>query len=258
MKRSLLAARQLSHQSSQQSSRECLPSLRWRWLCGSKFLLSGTAALGLQMLCVGGLSGLIAGLSGMGAIALTPAAVYAYTTQDLLTVSREAGEDYNALTRRAEAAARSLAQQRFDSDILLTRVMITVLGDNGGQIAPILLLDVNRPDWRSRPDPQVWAKYYRSTPRLIMEDPAPTAQPTPPAVPTPITPTPAEPAEPEAIPPARFPVPVTPIRPAPSGTTAPSSSAEPAEDESAENRNPVNLQDLTLPEGVAVPRSILR
>lgn len=254
MKRSLLAARQLSHQ----SSHECLSFSRWRWLCGSKFLLPGTAALGLQLLCVGGLSGLIAGLSGMGAIALTPAAVYAYTTQDLLTVSREAGEDYNALTRRAEAAARSLAQQRFDSDILLTRVIITVLGDNGGQIAPILLLDVNRPDWRSRPDPQVWAKYYRNTPGLIMESPTPTAQPTPPAVPTPITPAPAEPAEPEAIPPARFPVPVTPIRPAPSGTTAPSSSAQPAEDESAENRNPVNLRDLTLPEGVAVPRSILR
>ncbi|MCU0524693.1 MAG: hypothetical protein MUF72_07695 [Elainella sp. Prado103] len=191
--------------------------------------------------------------------------VYAYTTQDLLSVSRETGEDYNALTRRAEAAARSLAQQRFDSDILLTRVIITVLGDNGGQVAPILVLDVNRTNWRSRPDPQIWATYYRSTPRLLEMNgsPTPTGQPgsnQPAPAPTPATPSPRESTEPQPIPPARFPVPVTPIRPPispnrPESTVPPTNSTGDAEET---ERNPVNLQDLTLPEGVAVPRSILR
>lgn len=110
----------------------------------------------------------------------TPA-VQAYTTEDVLNVSWETGEDYNALVRRAESAARASAQQQFDSDILLTRVIITVLGENGGETVPILMLDVNRNDWRRRPDPQYWATYYRTSRTLLnLDKPAArTAQPAP-------------------------------------------------------------------------------
>jgi hypothetical protein len=69
-------------------------------------------------------------------------------------------------------------------------VVITVLGQNGGQAAPILKLDVGRNNWRSRPDPRYWSKYYRSAPALLgLEGVAPTGtlqaepQPTPAAIP---------------------------------------------------------------------------
>lgn len=138
-----------------------------------------------------------------------PAGVYAYATQDLLTVYREVGEDYNALTRRAENAARSLAQQRFDSDILQTRVVITVVGENDGQVSPILVLDVKREDWRRRPDPQFWATYYRNTRILLDMDgsgPLRLPQPVAPIAPQP-TPLPVAPTDPT--------VPATPANPSP-------------------------------------------
>jgi len=111
----------------------------------------------------------------VSSVVLFPPAAAAYTAEDLLTVSWLAGEDYLALARRAEVVARAAAQQGFDTDILLTRVVITVLGQNGGQTAPILKLDVGRNDWRQRPDPRYWASYYRSTPALLgLEGVAPT------------------------------------------------------------------------------------
>lgn len=167
--------------------------------------------------------------------------VQAYTTEDLLTVSREAGEDYTALSRRAEMAARSMAQQRFDSDILLTRVLITVLGENAGETAPILVMDVSRNDWRSRPDPQRWSKYYRSTRALLDLDIIPTTV----TLPAGTVPTPAP--IPSSSPPAIFPTPLpapapVPDAPLPSGSASPSSINIPA----------------TPPGQVGLPRSILR
>ncbi|MBF2076432.1 MAG: hypothetical protein IGS50_22100 [Synechococcales cyanobacterium C42_A2020_086] len=124
------------------------------------------------LLCSAGLTGgLTGGLIGLSTVliadAIRPLPVYAYTHEELVTVQRAAGEDYNALMRRAELAARAAAQQNFDRDILVNRVAITVLGQNGGQTAPLLVLDVSRADWRSRPDPQRWATYYSSARRLL-------------------------------------------------------------------------------------------
>ena len=129
-------------------------------------------------------------------LVFVPLPAAAYTAEDLLTVYWLAGEDYTALARRAETVARTAAQQGFDTDILLTRVVITVLGQNGGQTAPILKMDVSRNDWRNRPDPRYWSSYYRSAPALLgLEGVAPTGtlQATPMA-PAPVTPVPLPPA----------------------------------------------------------------
>ncbi len=167
--------------------------LRSRWMKGwIRLIVASRITIGMVE---GAIPGFLPGVLTVGAVTvgavtvglgmLSP--VHAYTTEDLETVYRVEGEDYNALVRRAEITARSSAQQKFDSDILLTRVVITVLGQNGGQLAPILVLDVNRNDWRNRPDPQYWAKYYRSA-RVLLElgDSAPLQ-----ALPT--SPTPAQP-----------------------------------------------------------------
>jgi hypothetical protein len=188
--------------------------------------LRPVGGLSAGLVSLGSASGLVSGLvtvvgvsTILGSELLLPQAVQAYAAQDLLTVTWVAGEDYTALARRAEDAARTMAQQRFDSDILLTRVVITVLGQNGGQTAPILLLDVNRPDWRNRPDPRYWSQYYRSTPALLgLDGVAPTGTLQAPGA----TPQQAPPTSPPAVQPAE-PAPLT----SPSPDTAPSPETAP-------------------------------
>jgi hypothetical protein len=224
---------------------------------------------------------------------LVPSPAAAYTAADQLTVYWLAGEDFTALARRAEATARTAAQQGFDADILLTRVVITVLGQNGGQTAPILKMDVSRNDWRSRPDPRYWSNYYRSTPALLgLEGVVPTgtlqANPAPaaaPAVPTPSpaptqTPTPA-PADGQPTDPANIPgnqpsstsgsstlrspgrstsrpdgSPNSTFSPAPGA--APETSPGTSPDEQPETVSPPAINLPAVPEGAGIPRSILR
>lgn len=150
----------------------------WRWSVGLLAVRMTGISAGVF------LPGVLPGVIGGTVLMAVMAPAQAYTAEDLLTVYRVEGEDYNALVRRAEITARSSAQQKFDRDILLTRVVITVLGQNGGQTAPILVLDVNRNDWRNRPDPQYWAKYYRST-RILLELDGSTSLQTAPPTPAP-------------------------------------------------------------------------
>ena len=91
----------------------------------------------------------------------------AYSTEQIISVQWDADETYEGLTRRAEMAARTAAQQSFDRDILITTVDILVLGENGSSVVPILRLKVDRNDWRNRPDPQLWATYYGSSRTLL-------------------------------------------------------------------------------------------
>jgi hypothetical protein len=211
----------------------------------------------LQIMSWIALCGSLVGLTSAAALIWVTPAVRAYTAEDVLTVSRVTGENYTALARRAEYAARSLAQQRFDRDILLTRVVITVLGQNGGQTAPVLTLDVNRNDWQRRPDPQYWARYYRSTPLLLgINGTAPVAQPPAslPPSPTPASPT-ASPAAPAA--PANAPTPSpTPNNSNNPGSTPNSGSTPPIQVESTSpaQSSPQPVPPSTIPFGIPPER----
>lgn len=98
---------------------------------------------------------------------IAPQIVQAYTARADLAIDRLPEDNYESLLRRAEAAARAAAQRSFDQDILVTEVSIIVSVQSHGAIAPVLLLDVSRPQWRTRPDPQIWAKYYRASRSLL-------------------------------------------------------------------------------------------
>ncbi len=122
-----------------------------------------------------------------------PAMVRAETARVDLTIDRLPDETYEAVLRRAEMAARAAAQRSFDKDILVTDISVYISVQSNGAIAPILLLDVSRQQWRNRPDPQRWATYFKSAQSLLLFDklqnspnPAaavtiPTASPQPPA-----------------------------------------------------------------------------
>ncbi|HYX14584.1 MAG TPA: hypothetical protein VE944_09475 [Nostoc sp.] len=98
---------------------------------------------------------------------LAPQVVRAYTARVDLAIDRLPDENYETILRRAEAAARASAQRSFDQDILVTDVSIIVSVQNNGSIAPVLTLEVSRPQWRSRPDAQNWATYFKTARSLL-------------------------------------------------------------------------------------------
>jgi hypothetical protein len=101
---------------------------------------------------------------------IAPQIVRAYTARADIVVDRLPEESYETILRRAEAAARAGAQRSFDQDILITEVAVIISGQNYGAIAPILELRVTRQQWRNRPDPQVWATYFKSARSLLLFD----------------------------------------------------------------------------------------
>lgn len=104
-------------------------------------------------------------------MAIVSPSAYAYTDRVNITLEREADEPYEGLAQRAEMAARTAAQQSFSRDILITEVDVTILGQNGLAVVPILRLTVSRNDWRSRPDPHYWSSYYSAAKMLLeLED----------------------------------------------------------------------------------------
>ncbi|MEH2079636.1 MAG: hypothetical protein V7K89_06375 [Nostoc sp.] len=99
--------------------------------------------------------------------AIAPQVVRAYTARVDLAIDRLPEENYETVLRRAEAVARAAAQRSFDQDILVTDVSIIVSVQNYGAIAPVMTLDVSRPQWRSRPDAQSWATYFKTARSLL-------------------------------------------------------------------------------------------
>lgn len=106
--------------------------------------------------------------------AIAPQMVKAYTSRTDLEIDRLPGDNYQSLLRRAEAVARAAAQRNFDQDILVTDVSIIVSVQNYGAIAPVLELNVSRNQWRNRPDPQRWAKYFKMAQTLLFFGPTAT------------------------------------------------------------------------------------
>lgn len=124
--------------------------------------------------------------------AIAPQIVQAYTARVDLLIDRLPDESYENLLRRAEAAARATTQRSFDQDILVTEVYVIISAQNRGAIAPILSLEVRRPQWQKRPDPQIWTTYFKTSRSLLLFDqPVSTTEKVPEATsPTPTNPVP--------------------------------------------------------------------
>lgn len=204
---------------------------------------------------------------GIGQMAIVPQPAHAYTATVDIELEPKVNETYETLLRRAEAIARAATQRSFDQDILVTEVALTILAQGEGATVPLMTMQVSRPQWRSRPDPQQWATYFRSAQTFLRfnqpatstttpAQPAPTPTPTPQATPTP-QPTPTFiPQQPLQVPvpgsqPAQvpqytpggppLPVPPTPQENAP--TTPPTTNTEPANTE-----QPGQVETPDLPE----------
>lgn len=236
---------------------------------------------------------------GLGAIgfdmAFLPQAVQAYTSETSVSVQRQDNEGYDALTRRAEMAARATAQRLFDEDVLVSEVAVTVVGQDGNLIVPMLVMRVSRQNWRNRPDPQQWSTYFRSARALLeLNNLETTGSPasgtsTPPANPPANAPSPsstpaATPAPVQRPPGTLAPAPSVPLQPTllppgvnqpglgtppqnPSRSAQPETPAQPGatpgassedSDETTIERTPPQINIPATPAGIGLPRSILR
>ncbi|NET58089.1 MAG: hypothetical protein F6K47_18620 [Symploca sp. SIO2E6] len=148
----------------------------------------------------------VATVGWLSLAAIAPQGAQAYTARIEVSLTRQSSESYENLLRRAEAVARAAAQRGFDGDILVTEVSVTITGQNAGAIAPILLLEVSRSNWKRRPDPQLWATYFPNTKFLLgfaefdteAETPSASPSPEPPSPPAAAPPPSDSPSTPES------------------------------------------------------------
>lgn len=95
-----------------------------------------------------------------------PQTVQAETARiDDVTIDRQPDETYDSLIQRAESAARTALEQSF-ARTQITDVSVVILGQNQGIIAPILSIDVSRPQWSSGGNEFTYFNSARSLLRL--------------------------------------------------------------------------------------------
>lgn len=106
---------------------------------------------------------------GVGVVpaALMPPAAEAYTSRLNLFLVRGSGESFDTFLRRSEIIARAGVQRSFDSDVLMTEAIVTIIGESQGIAMPVLTVSVSRSDWQRQPDVLAWIEYYPAARALL-------------------------------------------------------------------------------------------
>ncbi len=104
-------------------------------------------------------------------LGLAPRPAIAQTTVNVdLLLEPSEKESFAVFIARSEANAAVRVQSLFDQDLLRTEVRLTVLGQRGVAIAPVMKLRVTRQEWTNYPDPEIWSVYYPETRSLLAFD----------------------------------------------------------------------------------------
>lgn len=122
----------------------------------------------------------------------SPQSANAYITRQDIRVERLKNESYEAFIRRSELVLRATLQRGFDRDVVMSSMFIFIIGQHQGMEAPVMSVEVSRSQWQGRPDPRVWATYYRMSQTLLGFGYVSLPNLSPPSgiVPVPISPTP--------------------------------------------------------------------
>jgi len=161
--------------------------LRQAWAIPKLFSLSGLVSLSL----------------GCGCLSLdfinSPVAI-AQISQIPLTLSREPDETYLSFVQRATTLVTTRLKNDFSKNSSLNELRIVVIGQNNGNIAPVLSVNMSRQQWLNNPNPQPLINYFADSEFLLGFD-APVAPIPQTSTPVPTTP-PAETPSPTQSPPA--------------------------------------------------------
>ena len=182
--------------------------LRQAWIIPKFFSLSCFASL-----CCG----------GWFTVALVDSTVaISQISQIPLTLSREPDETYPNFVQRATTLVATRLKNDFSQNSSLNELRIVVIGQNNGNIAPVLSVNMSRQQWLSNPNPEPLISYFPDSQFLLGFD-----------VPAPVTPKTSTTA------------PTNPSAETPSPTQAPPPNVSPS-------NNPP-LPALTLPPEVDTP-----
>jgi hypothetical protein len=141
-------------------------SNRQRWIAP----LSAIALIGLGTTVWVGIEAINPAPSFANASQITQA-----STERLdLYVERWTNETYETLWRRSQDAALANAQQLFDRDRQISKVVIMVTAESNGAVAPLLTLEVSRDQWERQIQPERWITNVTSSKTLLgFEKPKP-------------------------------------------------------------------------------------
>ncbi len=107
------------------------------------------------------------GLTAVVNLLPSPQSANAYIARQEIRVERLKNESYDAFIRRSELVLRAALQRGFDRDVVMSSMFIFIIGQHQGLEAPVMSVEVSRSQWQSRPDPRVWATYYRMSQTLL-------------------------------------------------------------------------------------------
>jgi hypothetical protein len=102
----------------------------------------------------------------LGAMLLLSTITPAQAATKRFTQHINSSGSFETLIQQAEAIAQNTASQAF-SDPNTTEITLNITGEQSGQIAPILLLNVSRAEWQRQQNIQLWAKYPGGAKQLL-------------------------------------------------------------------------------------------
>lgn len=76
-------------------------------------------------------------------------------------------QTFTNLMQQAETLAINSITQEFAQQSTVTEVAVTIIGERNGQEVPILFSKVSRPDWQTKPNIQMWTKYFTKAAVLL-------------------------------------------------------------------------------------------
>ncbi|MBE9225234.1 hypothetical protein IQ264_07285 [Phormidium sp. LEGE 05292] len=84
-----------------------------------------------------------------------------------MTLNRQPNESYESLIARAQTNAKNVLTRSFNQNPSAKRVSVTILGQNAGQVVPIMSLNVDRQTWASGQNLQRLATYFPNSRSLL-------------------------------------------------------------------------------------------
>lgn len=92
---------------------------------------------------------------------------YAEVDNFMLSIPVYGEGSFETLIRQAESAAQRVIIQKFNQDLTLTELHITVLGEYNGQVVPLIASTVSRSNWQASPDIKRWTEYLNASFTLL-------------------------------------------------------------------------------------------
>ena len=100
-------------------------------------------------------------------LGFTPFPADAEVDNFTFSIPAYSGESFESLMRQAESAAQRAIIQKFNQDLNLTELHITVLGEYNGQVVPLIASAVSRSNWQALPDIKRWTEYLNISYTLL-------------------------------------------------------------------------------------------